>query len=304
MLNTDYGLLNERFGIRGQLSFSAGPGNLPVVAVGNSQASATIALQGAHVMTWTPRGEQPVLWLSRVAKFAAGKSIRGGVPICWPWFGPHATEPKYPSHGFARTVMWKVIETQVLRDGSIRLVFELIQDDATRVFWPHSTEPRYIVTVGSSLDLELVTRNTGKTAVVIGGALHTYFGVDDIRTCAVHGLGDSAYLDMVDGGKKKQQVGPVTINAEVDRIYLDSTADILIDDPGLNRRIHIAKRGSSSSVVWNPWIDKAAKMGDFGPNGYLNMVCVESSNAATDVVEVPAGGEHRLWVRYSVEPLG
>ena len=304
MLNTDYGLLNERFGIRGQLSFSAGPGNLPVVAVGNSQASATIALQGAHVMTWTPRGEQPVLWLSRVAKFAAGKSIRGGVPICWPWFGPHATEPKYPSHGFARTVMWKVIETQVLRDGSIRLVFELVQDDATRAFWPHSTEARYIVTVGSSLDLELVTRNTGKTAVVIGGALHTYFGVDDIRTCAVHGLGDSPYLDMVDGGKKKQQVGPVTINAEVDRIYLDSTADILIDDPGLNRRIHIAKRGSTSSVVWNPWVDKAVKMGDFGPNGYLNMVCVESSNAATDVVEVPAGGEHRLWVRYSVEPLG
>ena len=304
MPNTDYGLLNERFGIRGQLSFSAGPGNLPVVAVGNSQASATIALQGAHVMTWTPRGEQPVLWLSRFAKFAAGKSIRGGVPICWPWFGPHASEPKYPAHGFARTVMWKVIETQVLRDGRIRLVFELIQDDVTRGFWPHSTEAQYIDTVGSSLELELVTRNTGKTAVTIGGALHTYFGVDDIRNCSLHGLGDCPYLDKVDGGKKKVQVGPVVIDAEVDRIYLDSTADILIDDPGLNRRIRVSKRGSNSSVVWNPWTEKAATMGDFGPNGYLNMVCVESSKAAADVVQVPAGGEHRLWVRYSVEPLG
>ena len=200
--------------------------------------------------------------------------------------------------------MWKVIETQVLRDGRIRLVFELIQSDATRVFWPHATEAQYIVTVGSSLELELITRNTGKTAVVIGGALHTYFGVNDIRTCSVHGLGDCQYLDMVEGGKKKQQVGAVTIDAEVDRIYLNSTADILIDDPVLSRRIRVSKRGSSSSVVWNPWIEKAAKMGDFGPNGYLNMVCVESSKAADDVVEVPAGGEHHLWVRYSVEPLG
>lgn len=304
MATTDYGLLNERFGIRGQLSFSAGPGNLPVVAVGNSQASATIALQGAHVMTWTPRGEQPVLWLSRFAKFAAGKSIRGGVPICWPWFGPHASEPKYPAHGFARTVMWKVIESQGLRDGRIRLVFELIQDEVTRGFWPHSTEAQYIVTVGSSLELELITRNTGKTAVTIGGALHTYFAVDDVRDCALHGLGDCPYLDKVDGGKEKVQAGPVVIDAEVDRIYLDSTADILVDDPGLKRRIRVSKRGSNSSVVWNPWTEKAAAMGDFGPNGYLNMVCVESSKAATDVVQVPAGGEHRLWVRYCVEPLG
>ena len=304
MTTMDYGLLNERFGIRGQLSFSAGPGNLPVVAVGNSEASATIALQGAHVMTWMPRGDRPVLWLSRFAKFAPGKSIRGGVPICWPWFGPHATEPTFPAHGFARTVMWKVIETQVLRDGRIRLVFELIQDEKTRAFWPHSTEAHYIVTVGSTLELELITRNTGKAAVVIGGALHTYFEVDDIRDCSLHGLGDCSYIDKVDGDKKKEQNGPVIIDAEVDRIYLDSTADILIDDPGLQRRIRVSKRGSRSSVVWNPWIEKAAKMGDFGPNGFLNMVCVESSNAADDVVHVPAGGEHRLWVRYSLEPLG
>lgn len=304
MHDIDYGLLNERFGIRGQLSFSAGPGDLPVVAVGNSQASATIALQGAHVMTWTPRGQQPVLWLSRAAKYAAGKSIRGGVPICWPWFGPHATEPKFPAHGFARTVMWKVLETQVLRDGRIRLMFELIENDVTRAFWPHSTQVQYIVTVGNSLELELITRNTGKTAVVIGGALHTYFGVDDVRHCALHGLGNCTYLDMVDGGKKKQQVGPVTIDREVDRIYLESVADILVDDPDLKRRIRVTKRGSRSSVVWNPWIDKAAKMGDLGPNGYLNMVCVESSKAAEDVVQVPESGEHRLWVRYSVEPLG
>jgi D-hexose-6-phosphate mutarotase len=199
--------------------------------------------------------------------------------------------------------MWEVIETETLRDGATRLTFRIVQDDATRAQWPHATEALNIVTVGRTLELELVTRNTGSAAVTLGDAFHTYFEVGDIRRCTIHGLGNCPYLDKVDGGKQKQQTGPVIIDGEVDRIYLDSTADVLIDDPGLNRRIRVSKRGSRSTVVWNPGIEKAAKMGDFGDNGHLNMVCVESTNAADDVVQLPAGGEHRLWVRYSVEPL-
>jgi len=223
--------------------------------------------------------------------------------VCWPWFGPHASEAKFPGHGFARTATWEVVETSALRDGRTRLVFKIVQDDATRAQWPHATEALNIVTVGRALDIELVTRNTGSAAVTIGDAFHTYFEVGDIRRCTIHGLGNCAYLDKVDGGKKKQQTGPVTIDSEVDRIYLDSSADVLIDDPTLNRRLRVSKRGSRSTVVWNPWTEKAAKMGDFGEHGYRNMVCVESTNAADDVVQIPAGGEHRLWVRYSVEPL-
>jgi len=304
MSNTDYAALNKRFAIPGQLSFAPGPGGLAVAEVSNAQASAMIALQGAQVMTWVPRKQQPVIWLSKAAKFAPGKSIRGGVPVCWPWFGPHASEAKFPGHGFARTVMWDVVKTEALRDGSTRLTFKILQDDTTCVQWPHATEALNIVTIGRSLDIELVTRNTGNAAVTIGDAFHTYFEVGDIRRCTIHGLGHCPYLDKVDGGRKKQQIGPVTIDGEVDRIYLDSTADVLIDDPGLNRRIRVSKRGSRSTVVWNPGIEKAVKMGDFGANGQLGMVCVESTNAADDVVQIPAGGEHRLWVRYSVEPLG
>jgi glucose-6-phosphate 1-epimerase len=304
MSNTDYAALNKSFAIPGQLDFAPGPGGLAVVEVNNTHASAMIALQGAHVMTWAPRKQQPVIWLSKAAKFVPGKSIRGGVPICWPWFGAHATEATFPGHGFARTVMWEVTKTEALRDGATRLTFRIQQDDSTRAQWPHASEAYNIVTIGRTLDIELVTRNTGNAAVTLGDAFHTYFEVSDIRRCTIHGLGNCPYLDKVDGGKKKQQVGPVTISSEVDRIYLDSTADVLIDDPGLNRRIRVAKRGSRSSVVWNPWIEKAAKMGDFGDNGYLKMVCVESTNAAEDVVLVQAGGEHRLWVRYSIEPFG
>jgi len=304
MSHSDYAGLNQRFAIRGQLDFAPGPGGLAVAEVSNVHATATIALQGAHVMTWTPRRERPVIWLSKFAKFVPGKSIRGGVPVCWPWFGPHATESKFPGHGFARTVMWEVLKTESLRDGATQLTFRILQDDTTRAQWPHACEALNIITVGRSLEIELVTRNTGNAAFTLGDAFHTYFEVSDIRHCRIHGLGGLPYLDKVDGGKKKQQTGPVTIGEEVDRIYLDSVADVLIEDPGYRRRIRVAKHGSRSSVVWNPWDQKAAKMGDFGPDGFLNMVCVESTNADADVVQVPPGGEHRLRVRYSVDPLG
>jgi len=303
MSTVDLPALNAQFAIPGHVAFREGPGGLIVAEVGNSQATATIALQGAHVMTWAPRRARPVIWLSTFATFARGKSIRGGAPVCWPWFGPHPTESKFPGHGFARTVMWEVAGSEARRDGSTRLTFRILQDDATKAQWPHACEALTIVTVGKTLEIELVTRNTGSVAFTLGDAFHTYFEVSDIRNCTIHGLGGCPYLDKVDGGKTKQQVGAVTIGEEVDRIYLESVADVLIDDPGYRRRIRVAKRGSRSSVVWNPWDQKAAKMGDFGPDGFLNMVCVESTNAADDVVQVPAGGEHHLWVRYSVESL-
>ena len=299
----DFSALNARFGLSGQLTFREGAGGLAVVEVANNQGSATIALQGAQVMTWAPRGQSPVIWLSRAAKFAPGKSIRGGVPVCWPWFGPHATDTSLPAHGFARTVPWEVIGTQTMTDGSARIDFRLIKSDATRAPWPHSSQLECHVTVGATLEIELVTRNTDRIAVTIGDALHTYFEVGDIRQVTIQGLEGCPYLDKMDGGQRKQQTGPVTIGAETDRIYLNSSADCLIDDPGLTRRIRIRKRGSRSTVVWNPWIEKSAKMGDFGENGYLNMVCVESANAADDVVTIAPGGEHRLWVRYEIEPL-
>jgi glucose-6-phosphate 1-epimerase len=300
----DLSALNAQFSIPDHVRFATGPGGLVVAEVGNVHATATIALQGAHVMTWAPRKQRPVIWLSRAAMFAPGKSIRGGVPVCWPWFGAHATEPKFPGHGFARTVLWEVLATEALRDGSTRLTFRIVQNDATRAQWPHACEALNTVTVGKALEIRLATRNTGTSPITVGDALHTYFEVSDIRQVRIHGLGNCPYLDKVDGGKKKQQAGAVTIDGEVDRIYLDSTADCLIDDPGMKRRIRIAKRGSRATVVWNPWTEKAAKMGDFGTDGYLNMVCVESANAADDAVTIPPGGMHRLWVRYSVEPFG
>lgn len=299
----DSAALNARYGIPEQLSFKVVAGGLIVAEVNNAHATASIALQGAHLMTWAPKGELPVIWLSRDAKPAPGKSIRGGVPICWPWFGPHASEPKFPGHGFARTVPWSVVDTQKLGNGATRLVFRLVHSDATRAQWPHPSEVEIHMVVGTTLEFDLVTRNTGGAAITVGDALHTYFEVGDVSKVKVHGLDGCPYLDKVDGGARKQQSGPVTIAGEVDRIYLNSIADCVIEDAVLKRRIRIAKQGSASSVVWNPWIEKAAKMGDLGEKGYLNMLCVESTNADADVVSIVPGAEHHLWVRYSVEAL-
>lgn len=304
MSTADLAALNARYGIPDQLGFKEGTGGLTVAEVANEQATATIALQGAHLFDWSPRGQQPVIWLSRDARFGPGRAIRGGVPVCWPWFGPHPTEPAFPSHGFARTGAWEVIEAEALPDRATRIGLCLADNDVARAQWPHPSRLEIHFTVGTALAIELVTRNTGPAPFTIGQALHTYFAVSDVRRIAIHGLDGCPYLDKVDGGSRKCQSGPVTIEAETDRIYLDTTADCLIDDPVLGRRIRIRKGGSRSTVVWNPWAEKAAKMGDMGEDGYLTMVCVESANAAEDVVSLPPGGEHRLWVRYEVGPAG
>ena len=296
-------VLNADFAIPGQLIFKETSPGFAVAEVFNGLATATISLQGAQLLAWMPRGQSPVIWLSSAARFLPGKSVRGGVPVCWPWFGPHASDASLPAHGFARTVPWDVIGTRALPDGATRIDFRLVKSDVTRALWQHSSQLECRITVGTALEFDLVTRNTDRVAVTIGDALHTYFQVNDVRQVKIHGLENCSYLDKMDDGRRKQQAGPVTIAAETDRIYLDAGADCLIDDPGLKRRLRVRKRGSRSTVVWNPWIEKSSRLGDFGENGYLNMVCVESANAADDVVTIAPGGEHHLWVRYEVESL-
>ncbi|HVO94994.1 MAG TPA: D-hexose-6-phosphate mutarotase [Terriglobales bacterium] len=225
------------------------------MAVTNAHGTAKLALQGAQVLSWTPHGQLPVIWLSPVAKFASGKLIRGGVPVCWPWFGPHPTQASFPGHGFARIVPWELVETQRLADSSTRIVFRLVQSEYTLAQWPHSTPVELYISVGVTLEIDLVTRNIGQSPVTIGGALHSYFQVSDIRHVTIYGLDACPYLDKVSACQRKQQAGPVTISAETDHIYLDAIADCLIEDPVLNRRIRIGKRGSRSTVVWNPWVD-------------------------------------------------
>jgi D-hexose-6-phosphate mutarotase len=292
-------ILNSEFGIPNQLTFEDAGDGFIIINVDNEYCTASIALQGAHLMTWQPKEAEPVIWMSPVAKLATGKSIRGGVPICWPWFGPHAYESSFPGHGFARTVAWRVTETASLNNGATQVNFAIA--DINREQWPHKAPAEMHMVIGKSLELELITHNQGDEEITVGDALHTYFTVGDASQIAIEGLDDCDFIDKVDGGDRKNQHGDITIASEVDRIYFDQGQDVVIRDPVLNRDIHIEKRNSHSTIVWNPWIEKCIKMGDFGSDdGYLRMVCVESANAADDVVQLQPGESHRLWVKYSL----
>lgn len=304
MNHSDISTLNQKFAIAGQLEFVQDAGGLAIARINNAHAQASIALQGAHVMSFQPHGEHPVIWLSPAAKLAPGKSIRGGVPVCWPWFGAHASESGFPAHGFARTVPWQVVASEMLADGSTRVAFELPQSSIPSGQWPHPCRVHNVVTIGQALAVELATGNTGKAAFEIGEALHSYFVISDVDAVRISGLEGAVYLDKVDNMQRKTQAGAITITSEVDRLYVNTETECLIEDAGFKRRIRVAKRGSRSTVVWNPWVEKAAKMGDFGSDsGYRGMVCVESVNAAENVVSIEPGSTHSLAVAYSVEKI-
>ncbi len=295
--------LNKQFAIAGHLQFIEVDGGLVFAEINNAHATSSIALQGAHIATFQPKGEEPVIWLSKLAKFLPGKSIRGGVPVCWPWFGPHATDSKLPGHGYARTVMWDVLETKALPDGSTFLRFGLVENDTTRTQWPHASTVQLEATIGKALRVELVTKNTGSASFQLGEALHTYFHISDVGNMTIRGLEGCEYIDKVGETARRTQQGGIVIESEVDRVYVNTTADCVIEDKGLKRAIRISKQGSKSAVVWNPWTEKADKMGDFGKDGHRGMVCVESGNAFDNIITVQAGETHRLVAVYSTEKL-
>ena len=297
--------LNAQFGIDGQLNFRKEANGLVVAEISNAQATASLCLQGAHLMNWQPKSQSvPVVWLSRDAKLAAGKSIRGGVPVCWPWFGAHATEAGFPAHGYARTAPWQMIESGSEPDGATRLALRLMESEDTRPQWPYSCTVELTLIIGETLRMELSTENTGESDFIIGEALHTYFRIGDIGAVQVSGLQGCEYWDKVGGSTLKKQHDAISFSSETDRVYINSAAKCVIEDERLKRRIHVAKSGSLSTVVWTPWTAKADKMGDLGqPEGWREMVCVESANAFDNAVRVAAGTRHTLVVEYRTESI-
>src|SRR5262245_46346872 len=228
MQSDDLQAVADQFAIPDYVAFAAGPDGLPMAELHNKHATALIAVQGGQVARFQPRGAEPVLWVSRLRSYAPGTAIRGGIPICWPWFAQHPSDPTNPFHGFARTVMWQVRGTSVLEDDFTQLRLGLTESEATYAVWPHAFDLELIATVGPQLSVELISRNSGETPFVVGGALHSYVQVGDVSRVAIYGLEDGIYIDKVDGGQQKTQAGPITVEMETDRIYLDTTAECLI----------------------------------------------------------------------------
>ncbi len=302
MMHTDIHALNEQYAIPGHVRVEEGNGGLLLVEVANPHARATIALHGGHVVAFQPHGAEPVLFLSRKAVFADGKGIRGGIPVCWPWFGPHPSDPSRPQHGFVRTTTWQLRGTTAHDDGTTEVRLGLRDTDRTRQLWHHAFDLELQVMVGQQLHVALTATNTGTHTFTCGGALHSYFQIGDIADVAVHGLDGVAYIDKVDGGAEKRQSGNVTVAQEVDRIYLDTTGRVVIDDPVMDRAITIDKLGSATTVIWNPWEEKAARIADFDLPEFRQMLCVETSNADDDIVHLAPGQQHTLTAILGVGP--
>ena len=289
--------LNTAFALPGALQFADVAPGLPVAEISTPLASARIALQGGQVLTWQPAGQQPVLWVSKAAVFEPGKGVRGGVPVCWPWFG---ALPGKATHGFVRTMMWQVRGSELDAAGQVLLRLGISDDVATRALWDHAFDLELLVTVGSTLTMALTTRNTGNAAFTITQALHTYFCTGNILQTTVQGLDGTSYLDKVQNFAVCQQSGDVSFSGETDRIYTDTTADSLIQDTAGGRTIRIAKQGSASTVVWNPWPEKEKTMADMATGEYQQMLCVETCNAGPDEMTIAGGGTHTLAATISV----
>lgn len=270
----------------------------PVLEINHPAATARIALHGGHVMDWTPAGEDPVLYMSPDAVIELGKPIRGGIPICWPWFGPHATDAEKPAHGFVRTQIWTLDEIVSTTDR-VEVVLSLQSSEETRAIWPHDFALQLRVSIGGELEVTLVVRNPGPAAWTMTGALHTYFGVADVSLVVIRGLHGTQFIEGRLSPEKRLQVGVVKIDQEVDRVYF-SDAAVEVEDAAGARTLVIEKVGSRSTVVWNPWIEKSKRLADLPDNDYPRFLCIETTNAGEDSVTLASGAEHRLTTRVRV----
>lgn len=294
--------MNERFSADGAIVFQAGPGGLPMAVITADGGQARVVLHGAHVTHYQPSGQRPVLWMSAKSWFEAGRPIRGGVPICFPWFSQSSHVPNAPGHGIVRLRQWEVESAGRLGDGRVQLVLQTQSNGSAEPMWQWDYSLKFAVTVGPTLAMTLTAANTDTRPQTITEALHTYFAVSDVRNVKVRGLEDVAYVETAGGTHQPTgpQGGPITFAGEVDRGYFGTGAAVEIEDPGLGRRILIEKSGSRSTVVWNPWTAKAERMPDFGDDEWPEMLCVETANAGPDAVVLQPGQSHAMEARISV----
>ncbi len=280
----------------------SGPGGLDRLRLEASEGEAHVFLHGGHVSHFQPKGERPVLWLSGASRFERTHAIRGGVPVCFPWFGPKAGAPEAPMHGFARILPWALVGVTREPSGRLEATLELTAEAAARGGFRLELGLTLTLSVGRSLRLTLAVHNAGAAPALFEEALHSYFAVSDVTQVRVHGLEATSYLDKTEAmARKPGTAGPIAISAETDRVYLDTTASVTIEDPGWDRRVVVSKTGSAITVLWNPWVAKARAMPDFGDDEWPRMLCVETANVGEHALTLAPGATHVMTATLGVE---
>jgi glucose-6-phosphate 1-epimerase len=279
----------------------------------HGQAELLVAQQGAHILSYQLAGQPPLIWLNDEAVFKTGKSIRAGVPVCWPWFGNFARNPQSvqamrisneaPSaHGFVRAMDWELggIEAE---GESLKVEFLLPYPEGGFPGWSHQVDLTMTIRLDEQLHIQLTSHNRGTDTVSISQALHSYFAVSDVREVHVEGVDGLDYIETLDNWKTVAQTGDLRFTGETDRIYLDAPPQLSIVDPAWERRIVLTSSGSRTAVIWNPWIDRAAAFSDMADDGWQRMLCIETANVMGDVVMLAAGASHTLGVSIGSAPL-
>ena len=265
------------------------------IEIFNKHAHAKIALQGAHIFEYKAIDKPALLWCSKKADFEKGKAVRGGVPICFPWFGKHEKDTSLPQHGFARTTLWKVIEEKEKEDGSTLIKLELNHTKETLEIWTYEFSLILEVNIGSTLSLSLHIHNVGVKPFKVSTALHTYLAISNVDSVVVEGLEDTLYYDALTNTIATCAV-PLEIDKEIDRVYsIDKEYIILKDVTGST---HIESKGSKSLVVWNPWKEKSKSIKDMCDECYKTMLCLETANAREDARWIEPSKIHSLHVKY------
>ena len=263
----------------------------PYIEIENDFAEAKIALQGAHLFHYKVKDKPDLLWLSKMAYFEKGKAIRGGIPICFPWFGKNKDNPTLPQHGFARTELWTVVLEEELDAHQTHIRLQLQHNPHTLEQWPYLFDLYLDITISDRLIIALTIHNRDTKPFEISTALHTYFSVSDINTISIKGLDAKAYYNALNGNTSIQD-GDISIEEEVDRVYFDPSKSITLLNGDF--KVQIDQEGSNSLVVWNPWIEKSTQMTDMSDDGYKSMVCLETSNARDDARVLNANESHVL----------
>jgi glucose-6-phosphate 1-epimerase len=294
--------LDRRFGIPHIARVCEGDGALARVDITSPLAHGEMYVHGAHVTSWRPAGSEEVLFLSSKSRWEDGQAIRGGIPVCFPWFRGKADDPHAPAHGFVRTRSWQLGSIVETRAGVTVSMF-IESDEQMRQWWPAEFRLEHRATFGSELTLELVCTNTGRTSLRFEEALHTYNRVADIHNVRVQGLDGISFLDNTDANKEKMQLGDVTIASQTDNAFINTQNAVDLLDPKMHRRIRLQKANSSTTVVWNPWQEGAIRLRDLGEGEWTQFLCVEASNIIGGAVTLGPRQEHTMSAVLSMAKL-
>lgn len=267
----------------------------------NPFCDAEIYLHGAHLTHFQPKGEDALIFDAKESKITPPHSVHAGIPICWPWFGPHPSDESKPQHGFARDLAWEIRSTKTLPAQETEIVLSLQDSAFSHELFDFSFSLELTFILGSSCTLSLKTLNSDQKSFTVTQALHSYFAISDVSKIEIRGVEGTPFIDYTDKKKEKVETTPLHIDKETNRVYLPTKESCYIYDSGHSRKIVVEKEGSNSTTIWNPWSDQ--KIHDLPDDKYRHFVCIESTNALSDSITLKPGETHTITQKISVESL-